>query len=56
VSSAHGFLGVSAELFGLSAVPLYTTAVKIGEAAILFPRQETAGGREYFGARCGMAS
>jgi hypothetical protein len=25
--------------------------VKTGEAAILFPRQKTAGGREYFGAR-----
>jgi hypothetical protein len=30
--------------------------VKTGEAAILFQRQETAGGREYFGARGGMAS
>jgi hypothetical protein len=27
--------------------PSYTTAIKTGEAAILFPRQETAWGREY---------
>jgi hypothetical protein len=34
----------------------YATIIKTGEAAILFPRQKTGWGREYFGGRGGMTS